>query len=131
MSNRIAIITRRRALGRIRGARFRKRQRKHAVDVRERDDVREAIEQVIAAPTDKTTRYDGQVAWDGTVLGTLVQRKYLSEAEADANDKQKINAALTRLVFEEAYHPAPTPCPHCGHVPSRCSRCGHVLTRLL
>lgn len=98
MSNRIAAIMRRRAQGRIRGARFRDRQR---------DNKR------------NPTRYDGQVAYDGTVLGMLVLRGYI--LDSDTADKHKVNAALTQLVFDEAYYPTP---PHCP-------RCGQVLTRLL
>jgi hypothetical protein len=76
------------AAARIRGARYRARRR-----------------------GSQLIRWDGRVGYDGVVLGMLVLRGYLTEA--DTADPAKVNAALTQVLFYEAYQEAPERIPRC------------------
>jgi hypothetical protein len=59
----------------------------------------------------KHTRWDGRYGYDGVVLGMLVLRGLISEAETA--DPQKVNAATTKFLFYEAYKAAPERIPSC------------------
>jgi hypothetical protein len=53
----------------------------------------------------KHIRWDGRVGYDGVVLGMLILRGLLSEAETAG--PAKVNAALTQLLFYEVYKDEP------------------------